>query len=125
MALVVDEHGGVEGIVTVADLLNAVVGELRGEVAPAKAVRRDDGSWLVDGLMGMSDFVDELKLRKIPGDEEGFDTVGGLVLAHLRRIPAPGDHFTVDGWRFEVVDMDRNRIAKVLVTRKPESGART
>jgi putative hemolysin len=122
MALIVDEHGGVQGIVTLADLLDAVVGDLRGESGRTRAVRRKDGSWLVDGAMGIADLMDELKLRKVPGGEEDFATVGGLVLAHLQRIPASGDHFTVDGWRFEVVDMDRNRIDKVLVTKVPETG---
>jgi len=56
-------------------------------------------------------------LKEIPGNVDGFNTVGGLVLAHLHRIPAPGDHFVADGWRFEVLDMDANRIDKVLVSR--------
>jgi putative hemolysin len=121
MALIVDEHGGTQGIATLTDLMNAVVGDLResGEEARPRIVKREDGSWLVDGSLPISDFVEELQVREIPGEDEGFATVGGLVLAHLHRIPSPGDHFNAGGWRFEVVDMDRNRIDKVLVTKLP------
>jgi putative hemolysin len=122
MALVVDEHGGVQGIVTLTDLLEAVVGDLRGpgEAARPEIVRREDGSWLVDGSLPIPDLIEELDLRKLPGEEEeGFTTIAGFVLAHLNRIPQPGDHFTIDSWRFEVVDMDGNRIDKVLISMPP------
>jgi putative hemolysin len=119
MALVIDEHGSVEGIVTLTDLMEGVLGEMRGpgEGNRAKAIQREDGSWLVDGQLPILEFLDELGLREIPGEEEGFTTVAGLVLAHLHRIPVPGDHFAVDGWRFEVLDMDAKRVDKVLVSR--------
>lgn len=118
MALIVDEHGSVEGVVTLTDLMEGVLGDLRGpgDGLRAKAVRREDGSWLVDGRLTVKEFMELLGMREMPGEESGFTTVGGLVLAHLRRIPAPGDHFEVDGWRFEVLDMDANRIDKVLVS---------
>ena len=121
MALIVDEHGGTQGIATLTDLMNAVVGDLRAraEGARLRIVKREDGSWLVDGSLPLPDFMDELQIREMPGEDEGFATVGGLVLAHLHRIPSPGDHFDAGGWRFEVVDMDRNRIDKVLVTKLP------
>lgn len=123
MALVVDEHGGFQGIVTLTDLMQAIVGDLRGPGEPAKAqiVQREDGSWLVDGAAPVSDLLEELELREVPGEEKGFSTVAGLVLAHLNDIPRPGDHVLIDGWRFEIVDMDRNRIDKVLMTRLPNS----
>jgi putative hemolysin len=123
MALIVDEHGGIEGLATLTDLMNAVVGDLHasggetGDAARPRVLLREDGSWLVDGSLPISDLMEQLQLRDFPGEEQGFATVGGLVLAHLRRIPVPGDHFTVAGWRFEVIDMDRNRIDKVLVAR--------
>jgi putative hemolysin len=119
MALIIDEHGSVEGILTLTDLMEGVLGDMRGpgESTRAKAVEREDGSWLVDGQLPIREFLDELEIKEIPGDEDGFTTVAGLVLAHLHRIPAPGDHFVVDGWRFEVLDMDANRIDKVLVSR--------
>jgi len=117
MALVVDEHGGMQGIVTLTDLVEAVVGDLRGpgEGSRPKITRREDGTWLADGSMPVSDLLDALQLRAIPGDEDGFTTVAGLVLAHLHRIPVAGDHVVAGGWRFEVVDMDGNRVDKVLI----------
>jgi putative hemolysin len=122
MALVIDEHGGVQGIVTLADLIQAVVGDLRapGEDTGPRAIRRDDGSWLVDGTMAISDLLDTLGVRELPGEDEGFTTVGGLVMANLNRIPSPGDHFMAAGWRFEVLDMDGNRVDKVLVARETD-----
>jgi putative hemolysin len=120
MAMVVDEHGGIQGIATLTDLLEAVVGDLRGpgETARSQIVRREDGSWLVDGALPVSDLLEALEIREAPGGEDGYTTVGGLVLANLHRVPAPGDHFVADGWRFEVVDMDRNRVDKVLIARE-------
>lgn len=116
LAVVVDEHGGVEGIVTVADLTGAVVGDLG---SPAKSrpriVQREDGSWLADGSMPIVDLLDRLELRELPGQGEDFTTLGGFVLARLHRIPQPGAHFTEGGLRFEVLDMDGNRVDKVLI----------
>ena len=110
-----------QGIVTLTDLLEAVVGDFRslGEEPRPRATKRDDGSWLIDGALAIPDLLEVLCLRQLPGEEnEGFHTLAGFVLAHLRRIPTPGDHFTVDDWRFEIIDMDRNRIDKVLVAKK-------
>ena len=123
MALVVDEHGGVEGVATLTDLMEAVVGDIRGpgQATQDRIVRRDDGSWLVDGSLPISDLVEELDLREELVDEGGFNTVGGFILAHLRRIPSAGDAFESGGWRFEVLDMDRNRIDKVLATRMEDA----
>ncbi len=98
------------------------MGDLRGpgEAARPEIMRREDGSWLVDGSLTIPNLLEELELRKLPGEEEeGFTTIAGFVLAHLHRIPQPGDHFTIDGWRFEVVDMDGNRIDKVLISMMP------
>ena len=119
IAVIADEHGGISGIVTLTDLLDAVMGDLRdpGEKSRPGVALRDDGSWLVDGAIPMADLIEQLSWRKIPGDlDEGYTTAGGFVLAHLRRIPVSGDYFHVDGWRFEVLDMDGNRIDKILVT---------
>lgn len=129
MALVVDEHGGFQGIVTLTDLLESIVGDLRGPTSSPKAsiTRREDGSWLADGALQIASLLDPLELRSIPGDEDGFSTVAGFFLAHFRHIPAPGDHIVVDGWRFEILDMDRNRIDKVLIARiasSPETPTR-
>jgi putative hemolysin len=123
LAVVVDEHGGVEGIVTLTNLVEWVVGDLeRPEDRSPKVVRRDDGSWLVDGSLPISDLTEILGIRELPGEETAFTTLAGFVLAHLKRIPAPSDYFVLDGWRFEVVDMDKNRVDKILIQRSPQQG---
>ena len=114
MALVIGEHGGVEGLVTIYDLLEEIVGDIE---AP-QATRRDDGSWLLDGLMPIDDLKDLFDLKDLPGEEESnYQTLGGFVMAHLGRIPAAGDAFQWAGLSFEVLDMDGRRVDKVLVNR--------
>ena len=117
LAVVVDEHGGVEGIVTLGDLTEAVIGDLRPGDARPQIVQREDGSWLADGSLTVPDLLEVLRVRRLPGEEEDFTTLGGFMLAHLNRIPVAGDHFILDGWRFEVLDMDGHRIDKVLIQR--------
>lgn len=119
MALVVDEHGGVDGMVTLTDLLQAVVGDLRGpgEGIRSRLTKMADGSWQVDGAMPISDVKEALEWREVPGEEYGFTTLGGLVLAHLHRIPSAGDSFTIDGWKFEVAAMEGNRVDRVLIAK--------
>ena len=121
LAVVVDEYGAVQGIVTLTDLMEAVVGDLYapGEEAPPQVMKRDDRSWLADGSIPVRDLLDALGLEKLPGDKADSMTLGGLVLAYLNRIPSPGDSFTVDDWQFEVVDMDGNRVDKVLIVQLP------
>lgn len=101
--------------------MQAVVGDLRapGEDARPQIVQREDGSWLVDGSLPISDLLERLDVEELPGEEDGFTTVGGYVFANLDRIPSAGDHFIVDDWRFEVVDMDGNRVDKLLISRLP------
>lgn len=126
LALVVDEYGGIEGLVTLNDVLEEIVGELALAGAPASpgVVRRDDGSWLVDGALQMEEFREALDLpERREEDREEFRTVGGFVLTHLGRVPAAGDRFDAGGLRVEVVDMDGHRVDKVLVTRPREPGA--
>jgi putative hemolysin len=120
LALVVDEYGGIEGLVTLNDVLEEIVGELAVAGAPADAgvVRRDDGSWLVDGALQMEEFREALGLpERREEDREEFRTVGGFVLTHLGRVPSAGDRFDAGGLQVEVVDMDGHRVDKVLVTR--------
>jgi putative hemolysin len=120
MAVVVDEYGSLEGIVTQTDILEAIAGDLpeRDPAAVPEVVRRDDGSYLLDGALDIDDAIQVLGLPKLDEDDEGeFDTLAGLVLARLRRLPATGDHFTWGGWCFEVVDMDGRRIDKVLAAK--------
>ena len=121
LALVVDERGNIEGLVTPADVLEALVGDLE-EPLQAPVVRRGDGSWLVDGLMNAEELKERLGLSILPDEQEGdYQTVGGMVMAHLGRVPAAGDGFEWEGFSFEVVDMDGHRVDKVLVARIPGS----
>jgi len=122
IALVVNEHGAAEGMITMHDILEAVVGDLPapGDKPEDHAVRREDGSWLVDGITPVFELKDLLGLHELPGEEdESFATLGGFIISQLRRIPSPGDHFEAQGKRYEVVDMDGNRIDKVLVSDVP------
>jgi len=123
MALVVDEYGGFKGLVTLNDLLTSIVGELQEtpDAQEPDAVRRDDGTWLVDGMMPVDEFKETFHLGRIPGEEKGyFRTVGGFVMMQLGRVPKTADHFGWNGYRFEVMDMDGRRVDKVLVTPPPE-----
>jgi len=121
MALIHDEYGHFEGIVTPADVLEAIAGVFRSdvEVGETYAVPRDDGSWLLSGAMPADEMADQLGIR-LP-DKRDYQTVAGFVLAQMRRLPAVGEHVEVSGWRFEVVDLDGRRIDKVLASRVPAS----
>lgn len=129
-ALIVDEYGDVQGLVTMTDVLAAIVGDIAVPAAPEDRdmLRREDGSWLVDGDVGIERLKSALDIDEaLPGEElHVFHTVGGFVMHVLGRIPAPTDHFEACGRRFEVMDMDRNRVDKVLVAvlhGNPHSGA--
>lgn len=119
LALVVDEHGQVEGMVTLADLMGALVGGVPGaEARELDAVQREDGSWLMDGAMPLERLRELLgTAAEFPAEAAGaYQTLAGFVLHQLGRIPAPSDHFEWNGHRFEVMDMDRNRVDRVLVS---------
>jgi putative hemolysin len=119
VALVVDEYGGTLGMVTATDLLEAIVGDLPSEadLSEPEAVRRDDGSWLIDGMMPVEELKELVGLRELPdGGSENYETLGGLVMTRLARIPAAGDRFEWEELRFEVMDMDGHRVDKVLVS---------
>jgi putative hemolysin len=113
--LVVDEFGVVQGLITLADILEEIVGEFEGK---PMATQRQDGSWLLDGMLSNDDFKDIFNLRRLPAEEE-YETLGGYIMTHLGRIPQPGDQFESIGLNFEVMDMDGNRVDKVLVTTIP------
>ncbi|HXH10628.1 MAG TPA: hemolysin family protein [Alphaproteobacteria bacterium] len=118
IALVVDEYGGIQGLVTPSDILEAIVGDIPSaeELREPQAVQREDGSWLLDGMLSVDEFKELLQLRALPGEEQGvYQTLAGFVIMHLGRIPSAADHFEWGGLRFEVVDMDGNRVDKVLV----------
>lgn len=115
MALVYDEYGSFEGLITTGDILEAITGTFMEQQSEEPALlRREDGSYLVSGWMPVDEFRDALAFPDAGGD---FETVAGLVIDHLRRLPALGDHFTLHGWRFEVIDLDDRRIDKLLVSR--------
>ncbi len=117
MAVVVDEYGVVEGIVTPTDILTAIAGELpedASDIDEPSAVRREDGSWLMDGMLGIHEAERLLERKDMRGDED-FETLAGFVLARLARIPQIGDHFEWGGLRFEIVDMDGRRVDRILV----------
>ncbi|WP_137177698.1 hemolysin family protein [Roseomonas sp. AR75] len=119
MALVLDEYGSFEGVVTASDLLEAIVGEL-GVPEPSEsqpAVTRHDGSLLLDGMMASDELKARLDLPDLPR-EGTYHTVAGLMLALLQRVPKEGDRIVWAGWRFEIVDMDGRRIDKVLAVKE-------
>ena len=120
VALVMDEYGAVEGLVTVTDLLTAIVGELPMDASEAIGafVSRADGSWLVEGSASMEEVATHFGIDNLPEGEAGaYHTIGGFVMARLGRVPRATDHFEWGGMRFEVMDMDGRRVDKVLVAR--------
>lgn len=128
-ALVVSEFGLTEGIVTLDDLMYSLVGDMMPQAEDSEdslAVRRPDGSWLLDGLLPIDEMKDMLDIRRVPQESLGnYHTVGGFVLATLGRIPRKAECFTWAEWEFEVVDVDRNRVDQVLAThvlKKQEPG---
>lgn len=124
MAIVIDEYGTVQGLVTATDVLEAIVGTLaeEGEVGEEEVVRREDGSWLMDGGLASEHMKDILNLRSLP-DEGDFHTVAGFLLSLMAHVPKPGEYVEWGGFRFEIMDMDGNRIDKVLITPLTAAGA--
>jgi putative hemolysin len=118
MALVVDEYGVIQGIVTLNDIMIEIVGDVAADNGneDAQAVQREDGSWLLDGMLPIDEFLEIFNLHQLEPEERGsYQTLGGFVITHLGRIPSAADHFEWQGMRFEVMDMDGNRVDKVLV----------
>ena len=123
IAFITDEHGGVEGLVTFIDLIEAIVGDVPevGDPENPTAIQRDDGSWLIDGLLPNEEFKALFDLTTLPDEERNFyQTVGGFVMTYLGHVPQAGDSFTWQGLKVEVVDMDARRIDKVLVAKLEE-----
>ena len=118
MAFVVDEYGSLMGLVTLYDLLEGITGQFQRDPQDHWAVQREDGTWLLDGQIPMTDLATHLSFDwPTPEDDDDFETISGLVHWRLGRLPRITDVVEWQGWRFEVVDMDRNRIDKVLASR--------
>ena len=118
IAMVIDEYGGIQGLVTLNDILEAIVGDIPSidEPAEPQAVQRADGSWLLDGMLPVDELKEIFRIGKLPREEKGYyHTLSGFVMMHLGGIPSAGDHFEWGGLRFEVMDMDGHRVDKVLV----------
>jgi putative hemolysin len=129
LAVVIDEYGGTAGILSLTDILEALVGDMPepGETGVRDAFLRPDGSWLLEGDMPADDMADRLRIRILPGHSEGiYETAGGFVLAQLGHIPELGETFSIPGWQFEVIDMDGLRVDKLLATpiRRDEGSGR-
>nr|WP_230402774.1 hemolysin family protein [Gloeomargarita lithophora] len=119
MALVVDEYGVIQGLVTFKDILEALIGDIPSvddEDEPG-AVEREDGSWLVDGLLGIDKFQELFDIPEFPDNNRSYHTLAGLIIDHLGHIPHVAERFEWGGLRFEIVDMDGNRVDKVLINR--------
>ena len=118
IGLIIDEHGAVEGLVTTNDILEAIVGDIALPAGQAEsfAVQREDGSWLLDGALPIDEFKEIFSVAKLPDENKsGYHTLAGFIFMFLGRIPTTADYFEWNGLRFEIMDMDGNRIDKVLV----------
>jgi putative hemolysin len=122
IALILDEYGDFEGIVTNADILEAIVGAFKTDEGPPEpeAVRREDGSWLISGGMPVDEMAERLSISV--SERRTYHTAAGFVLHFLGQLPSVGETFVAHGWRFEVVDMDGRRIDKILAKRLPRGG---
>jgi putative hemolysin len=124
LAFVIDEYGAVRGIVTLKDVMEAITGEFKpSSPEDAWAVQREDGTWLLDGLIPVAELKHRLALWSVPEEDRGrYNTLSGMIMLLLGRLPRTADHCEWEDWVFEVVDIDGKRIDKVLATRKPVYG---
>jgi putative hemolysin len=121
LALVVDEYGVIQGLVTLNDIMVEIVGDVPSvnQMEEPQAVQREDGSWLLDGMLPVDEFFEIFDMEELLENRGNYQTLGGFVITHLGRIPAAAEHFEWKGMRFEVMDMDGNRVDKVLVMLVP------
>ncbi len=122
MVFVSDEYGEVVGLVTIQNLLEALAGEFKPrDPEDVWAVQREDGSWLLDGLIPIPELMDRLALKTLPGEQKGrYNTLGGMIMLLIGNMPRTGDAAIWENWRLEVVDLDGNRVDKVLASRMPD-----
>ena len=121
IVLVVDEYGGIEGLLTHHDILEAIAGDmpLGTTSTQPNAVQRKDGSWLLEGLMSIDEFKELFHIEVLPGEKkDSFQTLGGFLFTHMGRVPSLAETFEWNGLRFEIADMDGKRIDKVLISSK-------
>ena len=118
LVFVVDEYGEVQGMITVRDVLEAITGEFTTATEDDSwAVQRSDGSWLFDGLIPTPELKDRLDLKELPEEDRGrYNTLAGMIMLLLGRLPEEADSVDWEGWRFEVVDLDGKRVDKVLAS---------
>lgn len=122
IALIIDEYGGLQGLVTINDIMESVVGDIYEYESP-QVVQREDGSWLVDGMMPIDEFKNTFEIDSLPDEDIGtYQTIGGFVMSNLHRIPSVGSRFTVGDFTYEVVDMDGMRVDKILLIPQPKEG---
>jgi putative hemolysin len=125
MALIVDEYGDLEGLVTQSDILEALVGDIPGSAdADQRVVRREDGTWLLDGMVPLDELKQVLAVSHLPGEGTDFHTLGGYIMARLNRVPIVADRVTAGGYWLEVVKMDGRRVDRVLVSPVKSKGRR-
>jgi putative hemolysin len=120
MLLVIDEFGALQGLLTIHDILEEIVGDM--EIDEPQATQRQDGSWLLDGMLEVDEFKEIFHLPVLPHEDE-YETLSGFVMVSLGRVPQPTDRFEWNGLKFEVMDMDGRRVDKVLVTTLPQRAA--
>jgi putative hemolysin len=120
LLLVIDEFGGVQGLLTINDILEEIVGQL--EFEEPQATQRQDGSWLLDGMLEVDEFKEIFDFNTLPHEDE-YETLSGFIMTSLGRVPQASDHFEWNSYRFEVMDMDGRRVDKVLVTSLPKPTA--
>ncbi len=118
LLLVVDEFGGLQGLLTINDILEEIVGAM--EFEEPQATQRQDGSWLLDGMLEVDEFKELFNFNALPHEDE-YETLSGFTMTLLGRVPQPADNFEWNGYRFEVMDMDGRRVDKLLVTTLPKA----
>ncbi len=118
LLLVVDEFGGLQGLLTINDILEEIVGAM--EFEEPQATQRQDGSWLLDGMLEVDEFKELFKFNTLPHEDE-YETLSGFTMTLLGRVPQPSDNFEWNGYRFEVMDMDGRRVDKLLVSTLPKA----
>ncbi|MGE5425010.1 MAG: hemolysin family protein [Syntrophothermus sp.] len=118
-AFVVDEFGSIEGMVTINDILDGLVGDITDTDEP-EIIQREDGSWLIDGQLAFFEFIHEFEIENYDYSQDQFHSLGGFAIHELKSIPRAGDSFSWNGYHFEIMDMDGNRVDKILLTKLPE-----